>query len=82
MFASFALPLDFRSRCERTQCSDVKADKGQTEALPDGPAESGKHSKGSLVADTFIVDKEPDDNGKMMLIAKSVTDQEAGPTKN
>ena len=58
MFASFGLPFHCRSRCEKTRCANVKANKGQTEALPHAPAESDNYTRGSLVADAFVVDKE------------------------
>ena len=76
----FGLPLHFRSRCGKRQSLDGKADKGRTEALHDGPAESEKHSESVLSADTFVLDREPDDSCTTTLTATSVTDPEAGPT--
>ena len=78
MFASLGLPFPFKSRCAK---KPSLTNKDQSEARHDGPAESEQHSDGTFVADTFVVDTEPDEKCEMILVAMPVTDPGAGSTK-
>ncbi len=79
IFACFGLPFHFKPRREETQSP---TNNGQTEALHDGTAESDKNSEGNLSADAFVVEKDLEKSGEIILLATSVTDSEAGPSGN
>ena len=74
MFLSLGLPTWFNSRCEPTQSL---IDKGQAEALHNGPAQSEENSGGPLGTDAFVVEKELNEDCKTILIATSVTNPKA-----